>query len=357
MIRRPARFFAIVLVLALAAAGAERAVRSLRGHGETGRGARWIWAADLAGSGEAVAFYAARDVELARSPAAARLAIAADESYALYVNGRHVGSGSYRHGAPLDLYDVTADLDAGWNRLTVRLASSDGAGGLLANLTVDGEASAATDASWRVFRGYESALLRGWPLGAGEAPALWQLHPTGRWRLAPPAPRPSLPVEFPGPVEARARRARSQWDDSPWVDLERFRDAFPQLGARLVVDWGEEVTGVLTLDLATDDGEAGLLWVGSQPPVPAPPADAVVIPVPGRGEWVDVHARRFRYAYLAGVALARPPAVRVLPPELAAALAVPERTHPGVFGITPPRPDTLAEEKVRRRLDTSPASR
>lgn len=351
MIRRPARFFGLVLAVALVAAGAERAVRALRAQGETGRGARWIWADGVAGSGAPVAFFAMRDVDLASAPAEARMAIAADESYALYVNGRHVGSGGYHPGAPLDLYDVAADLEAGWNRLTVALASSRGAGGLLASLTVDGRRLAATGASWRVFRVYEPGLLRGWPLSGGEPPVVWQLHPTGRWRLAPPAPRPALPVEVPGPVEVRARRARSSWEASPWVDLERFRDAFPRLGARVVVDWGEEVTGLLTLDLATDDGEAGLLWVGSQPPVPEPPADAIVIPAPGRGEWIDVYARRFRYAYVAGVALARPPVVRRLDPELADALAAPGRTHPGVFGITPPRPDTLAEERVRRRLD------
>jgi len=350
MIRRPVRFFVLAFALALLAAGAERAARLVRAHGETGRGGRWIWAGGVEGAGTPVAFFAVRDVELARPPSTAFLAITADESYTLYVNGRHLGSGGYYPGAPLDLYDVAVDLDAGWNRLAVQVASSRGAGGLLAWLTVDGETAAVTDASWRVFRAYEPALLHGWPLAGGEPAVAWQLHPTGRWRLAPPAPRPPLPVEVPGPVEQRARRARSQWEQSSWVDLERFR-GFPQLGQRVIVDWGEEVTGILTLDLAGDGGEVGLLWVGSDVPAPAPPADAIVIPVPGRGEWVDAYPRRFRYAYLAGVALARPPAARLVEPALAAALAAPERAHSGVFGITPPRPDTLAEEKVRRRLD------
>lgn len=349
MIRRPVRFFVTVFVLALVAGAAERAVRLVRAHGEPVRGARWIWAADVADSGAPVAFFAARDVLLETAPAAARMTIAADECYVLYVNGRRAGAGRYRPEEPLDVYDVTADLGVGWNRLAVELASSRGAGGLLATLTVDGRAVARTGTDWRVYRRYQGALLRGWLLTDGERAVAWQLPPTGRWRLGPATPRPALPVEVPGPVEARARRGRAQWERSPWVDLERLR-SFPDLGAQAIFDWGEEVTGLLTLDLADDDGAAGLLWVGSDVLEARPPADAIVIPVPGRGEWVDVHARTFRYAYLVGLELRRPPAVRLLEPALAAGLAPPERTLAGVFGVTPPRPDTLAEEKVRRRL-------
>ncbi len=109
--RRPGVFFAGLLATAIAAAALESAVAALRGRwAEPGRGASWIWAS--ADGTRELAFFAVRDFTV-DVPETAQLAITADESYIVYLNGRRVGSGAYRRGAAADLYDVTADLEAG----------------------------------------------------------------------------------------------------------------------------------------------------------------------------------------------------------------------------------------------------
>ncbi len=351
-IRRPGLFFAGLLATAIAAAALESAVAALRGRwAEPGRGASWIWAS-ADGTSE-LAFFAVRDFTV-DVPGAAQMAITADESYIVYLNGRRVGSGAYRRGAPADLYDVAADLKAGTNRLAVELASSRGGGGLLASLRLDGRPAVVTGDDWRVFRRFDHALLRGWPLAGGEAPEVWRSHPTGRWRVAPPAPRPTPPIGFP-PRTAGAVRLREPWAESQWRELDTVKKReLPKLGPRLFFDWGREVTGFLELELASSEAETGLLWFGSEPPEAEPPADAIIIPVPGRGLWADVHPRTFRYVYVVGVELARVPEVWPIAPELASQLAPPDSHEIGVYGLEPLRPDTLAEEEVRRRLVRRP---
>ncbi len=343
---RRRRFFAWALALALAAAALELAGAAIRARlADSVGGASWIWTSGGLDSHEPVAFYAVADFEI-EVAGPARLAITADETYAAYLNGRRVGSGAYRAGAPADLYDVGADLEAGWNRLAVELASSRGAGGLLASLRSAGRQVLVTGGGWGVLRRYAGGILRGWTLAGGEPARVWQLHPTGRWSVAAAAERAALPIDLP---ERRALRFRGFWDGSPWRELDAVKKRFSEQGSRLYFDWGEEVTGFLTLELADDGGGAGLLYVGTELPAEDPPADALIVPVPGRGVWIDVHPRTFRYAYLVGVPLREAPTVQLLAPEIASRLAPPAPRR-GVFGLEPPRPDTPAEENVRRRL-------
>lgn len=356
MSRRPVRFFALALTLALLLAALERAAAALRSRWtEPGRGASWIWEPGVLDSGEPVAFFAVRDFELAALAGhKAELAIVADESYTLFVNGRRVGSGAYRGGAPADLYDLTADLRAGKNRLAVELASGRGAGGLLASLRLDGRPVLVSDGEWRVFRRFDGAVLRGWPLAGGEAAQVWQLHPTGRWRVAPPRPRPPRPVLLRGPVLKGAVKMRTPWRS--WRQAPAAADRFPRhLGPWLLFDWGSEVTGLLTLELAPADGDAGLLFTGSEIPDRDAPAAAVVIPVPGKGWWIDVRPRTFRYAYLAGLELRRTPEVELVGEELARELEPGAAGPAGVFGVAPPRQRSKAEAKIRRRLRSGDA--
>ncbi len=346
----PWRFFAAVAAAALVLAALERTVTALRAElSEPGRGACWIWAPGVHESVEPLAFFAVRDFDL-DEPGHASLTIVADEEYVVYLNGRRVGSGSYRDRSPADLYEVGDVTKAGGNRLAVELRSSRGAGGLLANLRLGQEEGPriVTDGDWRVFRRYDPAILHGWRLEGGEPATVWRGHPAGRWRPAPagearPWPKPAFPPE------ALRRAVRLRPMEGDWRELSTRR-ALSQIGVRAIYDWGEELTGVLHLELASDGGEAGLLYVGTESPENRPPpADALVVPVPGRASWSDAHVRTFRYAYLVGVELREAPEVRRVDGAAAAAAAAPG-PWPGILGIVPPRAQTLAEEQVRERL-------
>lgn len=356
--RHPWRFFAAAFVAVLAVAGAERfaAQRLAPGHG-----ARWIWAPGDLREGLPIAFYAARDVEL-EEPVSARLAIVADETYVLYVNGRRLGSGSYRTLAPVDEYEIGDFLEAGTNRIVIELRSCRGAGGLLAELEIDGDAArrrvVGTGADWRIFRRHDPALFGGWSrLDGGEPPQTWQRPPTGRWRLGetrarrPTAFRSALPPPRRRPVRVRQQHRLT------WHPLDWERPRVPALGPHQLYDWGEEVEGFLAFDLASDEGLPGLLYFGSEPPDPQRRApDEIVLPIPGRGHWEDAHARRFRYVLVVGaepysrmdVERAEPGAAR--DPE---ALA---HQNGGVFGLEPTRSYSQTEEDVWKRLGAQGAS-
>lgn len=353
MTERPGRLFALVLGLALLAAALERTALAVRsGLAEPARGASWIWAPGLERSPDPVAFFAVRDVRIAGIERAAEIAIAGDESYVLYVNGRRVGSGGYRRRAPSDLYDVTADLEPGWNRLAVELASRRGAGGLVARLDVDGRTLAVTDAGWRIFRRFEAGLLRGWSLEGGEPAKVWRRPPTGRWRLAPPARRAVFPVELAPPPLRTAKRVRALAEAEPWFDLGPFRDNLPRgFGNWMLFDWGEEVTGYLTLEIEAASADAGVLHAGTEIPDPAAPCDALIVRVPGRDLWIDAFPRTFRYAFVAALELSRPPVVLLADPD-SARRTNPALERPGVFGLAPPGGHTLEELEILRRMAT-----
>ncbi|MCP4657248.1 MAG: hypothetical protein GY856_17705 [bacterium] len=340
---RPVRFFTVALVVVLVAAAVERGGAALRTRfSEPGLGACWIWAPGVDRSGEPIAFYAVRDFELAEDQRG-WISIVADESYVLFVNGLRVGSSSYRPNAPADLYEVSDYLDAGWNRIAVELRSSRGAGGLLASLRL-GEPHRAvllSDRTWRIFRRYKAGILKGWPLAGGERAQGWQRPPAGRWRLrraSEARPQPSVPWEFPPVRHLPALRVRFPEGDARWIELGPPRRRFPNMGSRLLFDWGEEVTGFLSLDLKSPDGEAALVYFGSEPPnTQQLPADELVMPVPGRRTWEDVHPRRFRYALIVGVEPRSAPQVRPIDPAIADRLGAPDQPRSGVFGVPPPR--------------------
>ncbi len=355
--KHPWRFLAAAAGLALLAAGAERLAARLAGADS---GACWIWATGDYGGGKAIAFLAARDLELAAT-GPARLQIAADETYLLYVNGRRLGGGSYRPGKPLDEYDAGPFLEIGLNRILVELRSSRGAGGLLARLELgsSGEArddsrTLVTDGDWRIFRRYDPGLFGGWStLEGGDAPKVWQRAPTGRWRLAAGSrPRPIPFQGFPPPERRRPLRHR-KYVDPAWLDIDWSRRRIPALGPQQVYDWGEEVEGYLAFDLRSDAGQPGLVYFASeQPPDPnTRPPDAVILPVPGRRHWQDAHPRRFRYALVVGAEPHSWMELELLNGDVAHALAAPAENHDGVFGIEPPRSYSGAEEAVWQRLE------
>lgn len=346
----PWRLFAAVAAAALVLAVLERTVtRLVSEHSEPGRGASWIWAPGVLKSVEPIAFFAVRDFDLDEA-GPAWLTIVADEEYVAYLNGRRVGSGSYRNRMPADFFEVGDVLKAGGNRLAVELRSSRGAGGLLANLRFGDEEKPriTTDGTWRIFRRYDPAILHGWELEGGEPPVVWHRYPAGRWRPeAPGEPRRWVDDGVPGRTWRPPERARPV--DGAWYDLTE-RQTLPELGARVIFDWGEKVTGALHLELATGGGEPGLLFASAIPPDDCPaPADGLVVPVPGRPSWSDAHVRTFRYVCLVGVDLRKAPEVETVDKATAAAFPAPG-PWPGVLGIDPPRNHTFAEEQIRERL-------
>ncbi|MCP3960289.1 MAG: hypothetical protein GY719_20795 [bacterium] len=349
---RPLRFFIGVLLLALAAAATERLVAGLRTRFlETGNGACWMWAAGDYGDGRPLAFYAARDLWLDLPDQPARIAIVADETYLLYVNGRRVGAGSYRPGAPVDEYDVSHLLQVGVNRLLVELRSSRGAGGLLAELAIgsgNDPRLVVTDDEWRIFRRHDPGLLGGWSaLEGGEAPQVWQRSPTGRWRLGETRRRRPIPFEEASAPDRRAPLAFQLLNSDSWQELDWSRRRIPAIGPQQIYDFGEEVEGILSFDLTAATGRPGLLYFDFEPPDPrGRRPDEVILPVPGRRYWEDAFPRRFRYVLVVGVEPYSRMQVDLLPPDLARELALPEGNHDGVFGVEPPRSYSKTEEDV-----------
>lgn len=352
--RRMVLAMALVVAATLAFALVSRAVGSLEARTvlPTG-GAQWIWSGRLRHSQGAVAFYAVRDFTLDTVPSRARLQVMGDEEYVLSLNGRRLGSGGYRGGAGLDVYEVGPLLLPGGNRLMAELRSSGGAGGFLLSLTdAAGEPIVVTDESWRILDRDHPGLLRGWlPVGTegqgpvGEAAFCWGLPPVGRWgRPGPGAARPLFAELAPGEIPG-VRRLRPGGQALPG-------------GARVVYDWGREVTGYLALELEPGDQlQTALLYTGDSPPRPGidRPAGAVLL-LPGRRQWLDAAPRRFRYAMVIGIEEPLSARVHALAPDLAPATVT--RLLPqgpaGVLGIEPPPLRTPVEDEVWRKLEGFP---
>ena len=359
---RPLRFFLLAFAGALLLALAGDGARFLASTWGPTHGASWVWAPGVEAPGEPVAFYAVGDFELdAVEPA--RIAIAADEGYELHVNGRPAGVGVYRPGTAIDRYRIDDLLRAGNNRLTVRLQSLVGLGGLLATVTsVEPERTlAVTSDAWRIFREIDPCLFDADAVLTGGEPArVWRRAPTGRWRLrSASGDRPPLPPPA-APASARpAVRARHFYPDAQWSDLRRPRRS-PIRFLQILLDWEREVEGLLNLELASPASQPALAYFGAEIPDPAArPADAVLLFVPGQRAWRDVRARRFRYALLVGVEPVDQVWVQEIEPGPAAPSS-PDRSPAGLWGIRPPpRLETLQEgvwQRVQAEAEERAAS-
>ncbi len=355
---RPLRFFVATAVLALVAAGGERLFAQLRSRfAEPSVGAHWIWAEGDHSSGEPIAFYALREIEL-EVVEPTQIAIAADETYILYVNGQRVGSGSYRPKAPVDEYEVSDMLRVGLNRFLVELRSNRGAGGLLAEIEVgvpEGREPSriiSTDAEWQIVRRFYPGLFGGWAvLENGEAPRVWRAPPTGRWRLGSRRQlEVMLPLHLPSLPRVAPLRVRAQHKAS-WFEVGEVERRIPSVGPKQLYDWGEEVEGFLSFDLSSAEGHPGLLYFGSEPPDPAlSPPDAVLLIVPGRRYWEAAYPRRFRYLLLIGAEPHRFIAVDSSESIRDRVATPPDMQPAGVFGLRPPRSYSKVEEDVWGRL-------
>lgn len=306
----------------------------LAGRPATGD-ARWIWAEVADPSKlEPLAFFAVRDFALDAAPGTtggARLLIEAEEEYRAWINGRAVGSGVFRQGASLDVYEVGELLLAGDNRLLVELRSSFGGGGLLAALEI-GDAAAprravVSDGEWRIVRAWDAGLAGGWSDIAGaERAREWGRPPVGRWGVPEPSPpRPALALvgERPGllELEPASRSARAE------IEVEAA--------------WKLPVAGYLTLEL--DPGSARLGVVSS-----AESAPVQVVAAPGASRWVDAAPRVWTRATVYGLDGVRGVSVARLPAELGEP-GEPPGLEP-LLGIRVPAPRTPLMQRVRRAL-------
>lgn len=115
-------------------------------------GAQWIWdASDAPGESSTKPRFVRRTFELAAAPSKAELAITADNSYVVYVNGQKVGADDSWNS--VESYDVAKHLRAGKNTVAVRAANQGGPAGLLVwlGVTVDNKPlSIASGPSWRL---------------------------------------------------------------------------------------------------------------------------------------------------------------------------------------------------------------
>ena len=311
------------------------------------RKAQWIWKKTDHKNYQPTAFYAIRDFELESPPARARLLVTADEEYVLTLNGKRIGAGAYQRGAPLDVYEVGPLLLAGGNRVVAELRSARGAGGFLASLEDEatGRQVMATDEEWRIFPHHELGLVRGWlPIGGGEPAFSWGHPPIGRWGT----PKPGRPSPL---LTGRT---------GPWIPAASVRPApaglgfleAGQPGSPMLYDWGRQVTGRLSLGLQpSKELGIGLLFVGNRPPDPFrdEPADSVLL-LPGKRDWLDSRARRFRYVLLVGMT---PPVSAAVRPE-----PVRQFRQAGddgrVFGVEAPPLRTPVEDEVWGELQRVP---
>ena len=354
-LRRPWRFVLAGVVAVALLAVLEHSVHGLRAVGEPARGACWIWAEVPLDAPRPVAFLAVREFELATVPRQASLSAVADESFVMFLNGAYVGSGTYVPGAPLKRYRVEELLERGTNRLVVELRSDRTAGGFLAHLFAEGEGATdqplvVTDAEWRIFRRDARREWRaGDPLIGGEPARVWRLPPTGRWRVGEPA----LELPIPFRSEGRARRLEAvrmrPLRSDVWRDLTRRRGD-PQLGSKLVYDWGKVVEGFLFFQLPSTESPPALAWFGEEVPDPSThAADEVLLFVPGQKSWRTRHPRRFRFLVLVGLEPASRPQVRLLDADTVRQLAAPSPPG-GVFGVEPPVAWSATEMAVWQRL-------
>lgn len=309
--------------------------------------AQWIWKKADHKNYQPTAFYAIRDFELESPPARARLLVTADEEYVLTLNGKRIGAGAYQRGVPLDVYEVGPLLLPGGNRLVAELRSARGAGGFLASLedAATGRQLVATDEEWRILHHHELGLLRGWlPIGGGEPAFSWGYPPIGRWGSPRPGRPSPLLTERTGPL-------------IPPVSTRPVAAGFGSTevqrpGSPVLYDWGREVTGRLSLGLQpAKELKAGLLFVGNQPPDPLrdEPADSVLV-LPGKRDWLDSRARRFRYVLLVGIA--QPVSAVVRPEPVRPSRPVGDDGR--VFGVEGPPLRTPVEDEVWGKLQRVP---
>ena len=320
----------------------------------TGR-AQWIWAEVKPDAGW-VGFFAVRDFQIDVIPdERTTLLITADEEYVAFLNGQAVGSGSYQPGSGVDAYDVSSVLVAGANRLLIELRSSHSVGGLLLNVTTDGESLVVSDDSWGVLEEYrEDEKWPGTAIGDLVPVKVWGQPPTGRWEIPGTTQlRPRLRQQLLSRRPLPAELVRLE-EGGPWHPLppEPLRER--PLGHWATFDFGREVSGFLNLVPARRSGARGLFWIGSdEPPVPrSSRPDGRVFALVGQGSWTDAVPRRFRYVTVVSLTEIAGARAFVLKPGQESELVISSPQPDGVLGLEPPELRSPVEDEFWREFES-----
>ncbi len=344
--------------------------------------ARWIWSAEDPGVGLTTSkwrnVFLYRDFEVTppggagAAPVAALLSnpadpsilaslrVKADEAYWAYLNGRPIGSGVYREGSPVDLYDLTGRLAElvrpGPNRLALEVRSRRGVGGALVQLQLGREGESGfteivSDGTWRATDRYVPGLLEPGVEPEEALPVrVWGLPPVGRWGL------PRELVRVSGLDEQLAAGAGSGTaavvDRLRPLDQDKWTRAFspPEhrvpLGRWVFFDFGRTVHGYLNVVLAERAGARLLIYPGldrTYEPGTAEPAAFGAVPV-GRGSWTDVSPRSFRFVTVLATAEVSGVRAYEVDPTWVASLRDDVAIESTAFGIEPPSSPSVEDE-------------
>lgn len=171
--------------------------------------AMWIWSPEQPRDNVPKGNVHFRKIFQTKQPEGGQIAIAADDTYELFLNGRKIGSGGGTE--KLTQYDIGKFVTRGRNLVSVRVTNSNGNhAGLAARVLVKergaGWQAHSTDASWRVSVApmpfWNTAFYndRRW----GEAVVLGRLGETAPWDTPPP----SATAETEADPEATKRQGR-----------------------------------------------------------------------------------------------------------------------------------------------------
>jgi hypothetical protein len=298
----------------------------------------WIWSADPPELVVPRAFFVARDFEVGKLPATARMEVLGDPEYIVYLNNQRIGSDVYRAGQGLDVFEVAPRLRTGTNRVVLELRSAVGSGGATLRI-VDGSGHllVATDSRWHLYGVSWKGLMEGSPFwGEGYAKVLG-LSPFGRWGSPRPmAPKPLFDAAVELEAIAGGRSVQVPLRDPAWHRLHRRTYRGAPLGALVEIDFGAVVSGYLHLDLASRASAPLLLRYSASPVnrrgwIP----DEIVLPIDRRGYWQAAVPRSFRFIEIAGAPEVSWAAVMPVHPEAWRALAL-RGPSPGLLNIRPP---------------------
>lgn len=320
------------------------------------RSAAWIWSPGAEAGKAPQTFFAVRDFVLTFPPDEAWLFAQGDEEAHVYLNGEPVLLYRYADNDPLAVVDVAPVLLPGANRIAVELRSAQGMGGLLVSLETKGREQVwvGTDEEWRIVRSLTAeTMVAGTPIVDSQPAEVLSLPPAGRWgRPRAGGVRLQLREQLLRPEGVLPHRARSELL-TRWTTLGRVVDwETPQVGRKVVFDWGKEVTGYLNFSFSLTREARGLYFAGRGPKDPEFNSPSGWFEkLDGTRTWTATEPRAFRYVTVVSTAPLNG-ARAFLADTDQIGVRVADAQAEGVFGLDPVPLPTPAENEIRRELQS-----